>query len=191
MAASMIETFRSYQELLITQSQRFISRTREGESRASTGTGTARGSRWAAANALAFASLLPAMPTRSTPGLAKRSGTVDWAIAPYPPSRGPKIDPKPWTALNAPRARARAPSGARWDTSVQLATLIMAQHAPTPAWSATMSPSRGRSPSPTIPKRKNELKRTDRPTLPYNCIGRLPREETQPATRGYTAIDVT
>src|SRR5437870_9121192 len=85
MAASMIETFRSYQELLITQSQPFISRTREGESRASTGTGTARGSRWAAANALAFGSLLPAMPTRSTPGLARRSGTVDWAIAPYPP----------------------------------------------------------------------------------------------------------
>src|SRR6058998_4120156 len=81
----MIETFRSYQELLITQSQPFISRTREGESRASTGTGTARGSRWAAANALAFGSLLPAMPTRSTPGLARRSGTVDWAIAPYPP----------------------------------------------------------------------------------------------------------
>src|SRR5438552_1864535 len=85
MAASMIETFRSYQELLITQSQPFISRTREGESRASTGTGTARGSRWAAANALAFGSLLPAMPTRSTPGLESRSGTVDWAIAPYPP----------------------------------------------------------------------------------------------------------
>src|SRR5436309_3170124 len=85
MAASMIETFRSYQELLITQSQPFISRTREGESRASTGTGTARGSRWAAANALAFGSLLPAMPTRSTPRLARRSGTVDWAIAPYPP----------------------------------------------------------------------------------------------------------
>src|SRR5439155_1454879 len=84
-----------------------------------------------------------------------------------------------------PLARARAPSGARWDTSVQLATLIMAQHAPTPAWSATISPSRGRSPSPTIPRRKNELKRTDRPTLPYNCIGRLPREETQPATRRY------
>ena len=32
-----------------------------------------------------IASLLPAMPTRSTPGLARRSGTVDWAIAPYPP----------------------------------------------------------------------------------------------------------
>src|SRR5256712_2698823 len=25
------------------------------------------------------------MPTRSTPGLERRSGTVDWAIAPYPP----------------------------------------------------------------------------------------------------------
>src|SRR5439155_10699409 len=85
MAASMIATFRSYQELLITQSQCFISRTREGESRASMGTGTARGSRWAAANASAFGSLLPAMPSRSTPGLGRRGGTVDWAIAPYPP----------------------------------------------------------------------------------------------------------
>src|SRR3989442_15855606 len=81
----MIGTFRSYHELLITQSQCLISRTREGESRASTGTATARPSLWAAANAFAFASLLPAMPTRSTPGLARRSGTVDWAIAPYPP----------------------------------------------------------------------------------------------------------
>src|SRR5207247_11363071 len=107
------------------------------------------------------------------------------------PSESQNSDAKAWTALNAPRARAGAPSGARWDTSVQLATLSMAQHAPTPAWSATISPSRGRSPSPTIPRRKNELKRTDRPTLPYNCIGRLPREETQPATRGYIAIDVT
>src|SRR5438309_816522 len=135
MAASMIATFRSYQELLIRQSQCFISRTREGESRASMGTGTARGSRWAAANASAFGSLLPAMPIRSTPGLARRSGTVDRAIAPYPPR---------------------------------------------------LSTSKGH-----LVRRKNELKRTDRPTLPYNCIGRLPREETQPATRGYTAIDVT
>src|SRR5207249_10234279 len=81
MAGSKIETVQSEQELLITQSQPFISRTREGESRASTGTGTARGSRWAAANALAFGSLLPAMPARSGPGLGRRSGSGDWGSA--------------------------------------------------------------------------------------------------------------
>src|SRR6267378_5340026 len=103
MAASMIGTFRSYHELLITQSHCFISRTREEESRASTGTGTARESRWAAANALAFASLLPPMPTRSTPGLARRSGTVDCAIAPYPPrmstSKGHPVSQEDRTSL--------------------------------------------------------------------------------------------
>src|SRR2546428_6380568 len=81
----MIGTLRSYQLLLITQSQCFSSRTKAAESRASTGTGVARSSRCAAANAFAFAALRPAIPTRSTPGLARRSGTVDWAIAPYPP----------------------------------------------------------------------------------------------------------
>src|SRR5467141_212207 len=81
----MIGTFRSYQLLLITQSQRFSSRIRAAESRASTGTAVARSSRCAAANAFAFAALRPAIPTRSTPGLARRSGTVDWAMAPYPP----------------------------------------------------------------------------------------------------------
>src|SRR6266705_2089279 len=81
----MIGTFRSYQVLLITQSQRFSSRTRSAESRASTGTAVARSSRCAAANVFAFSALRPAIPTRSTPGLARRSGTVDWAIAPYPP----------------------------------------------------------------------------------------------------------
>src|SRR6266571_3121290 len=81
----MIGTFRSYQVLLITQSQRFSSRTRAAESRASTGTAIARSSRCVSANAFAFAALRPAIPTRSTPGLARRSGTVDWAIAPYPP----------------------------------------------------------------------------------------------------------
>src|SRR5438034_10178253 len=121
MAASMIETFRSYQELLITQSQPFISRTREGESRASTGTGTARGSRWAAANALAFGSLLPAMPTRSTPGLARRSGTVDWAIAPYPPrmstSKGHLVRRKtgPHQSFSHEDARVRDPRRPRHD----------------------------------------------------------------------------
>src|SRR5437879_7096059 len=81
----MIGTFRSYHVLLITQSQRFSSRTRAAESRASTGTAVARSSRCAAANDFAFAALRPAIPIRSTPGLARRSGTVDWAIAPYPP----------------------------------------------------------------------------------------------------------
>src|SRR3989441_11490509 len=81
----IIGTLRSYQLLLITQSHRFISRTRAAESRASTGTAVARSSRCAAANDSAFAALRPAIPTRSTPGLARRSGTVDWAIAPYPP----------------------------------------------------------------------------------------------------------
>src|SRR5713226_7670340 len=84
-AASMIGTFRSYQVLLITQSQCFSSRTRAAESRASTETAVARSSRCEAANAFAFDGFRPAMPTRSTPGLARRSGTVDWAIAPYPP----------------------------------------------------------------------------------------------------------
>src|SRR3989454_10679841 len=50
-----------------------------------TGTAVARSSRGAAANDFAFAALRPAIPIRSTPGLARRSGTVDWAIAPYPP----------------------------------------------------------------------------------------------------------
>src|SRR2546426_5127685 len=81
----MIGTLRSYQLLLSTQSQCFSSRTKAAESRASTGTGVARSSRCAAANAFAFPALRPAIPTRSTPGLARRSGTVDWAIAPYPP----------------------------------------------------------------------------------------------------------
>src|SRR6059036_3198529 len=81
----MIGTLRSYQLLLITQSHRFSSSIRAAESRASTGTAVARSSRCAAANDLAFAALRPAIPTRSTPGLARRSGTVDWAIAPYPP----------------------------------------------------------------------------------------------------------
>src|SRR2546422_8050712 len=85
MAADIIGTFRSSQVLLITQSHRFSSRARAAESRASTGTAVARPSRCAAANAFAFAALRPAIPTRSTPGLASRSGTVDWAIAPYPP----------------------------------------------------------------------------------------------------------
>src|SRR5207244_12383945 len=81
----MIGTFRSYQLLWITQSQRFSSRVRAAESRASIGIAVARSSRWAAAKDFAFAALRPAIPTRSTPGLARRSGTVDWAIAPYPP----------------------------------------------------------------------------------------------------------
>src|SRR5438093_3661088 len=80
----MIGTLRSYQVLLITQSHRFSSRSRTAESRASTGTAVARSSRCAAANDFAFAALRPAIPIRSTPGLARRSGTVDWAIAPYP-----------------------------------------------------------------------------------------------------------
>src|SRR2546428_10843761 len=78
-------TLRSYQVLLITQSQCFSSRTRSAESRASTETAVARSSRCEAATALAFEAFRPAMPTRSTPGLERRSETVDWAIAPYPP----------------------------------------------------------------------------------------------------------
>src|SRR5439155_16676010 len=85
-AASMIGTLRSYQLLLITQSHLFSSSIRAAESRASTGTAVARSSRCAAANDFAFAALRPAIPIRSTPGLARRSGTVDWAIAPYPPT---------------------------------------------------------------------------------------------------------
>src|SRR5881396_1948053 len=67
-AASMIGTFRSYQELLITESHFFSSRTRDAASRASTETGTARLSRCAAAKAFAFASFLPPIPIRATPG---------------------------------------------------------------------------------------------------------------------------
>src|SRR3989442_15960613 len=85
MAADIIGTFKSYQVMLITQSHRFSPRARAAEARASTGTAVARPSRCAAANAFAFAALRPAIPTRSTPGLARRSGTVDWAMAPYPP----------------------------------------------------------------------------------------------------------
>src|SRR5881296_4286780 len=81
----MVGTFKSYQVLLMTQSHRLSSRIRAAESRASTVTAVARSSRAAAANAFAFAAFRPAIPTRSTPGLARRSGTVDWAIAPYPP----------------------------------------------------------------------------------------------------------
>src|SRR5437667_6528703 len=81
----MIRTLRSYQVLLITQAHRVSSRSRTAESRASTGTAVARSSRCAAANDFAFAALRPAIPIRSTPGLARRSGSVDWAIAPYPP----------------------------------------------------------------------------------------------------------
>src|SRR5881628_3539592 len=81
----MIGTLRSYQLLLITQSHLFSSSIRAAESRASTGTAVARSSRCAAANDFAFAALRPAIPIRSTPGLERRSGTVDWAIAPYPP----------------------------------------------------------------------------------------------------------
>src|SRR5205823_3076004 len=78
-------TLRSYQLLWMTQSHRFISRTRFVESRASMGTATARSSCCAVTKALALASLRPAIPTRSTPGLESKSGTVDCAIAPYPP----------------------------------------------------------------------------------------------------------
>src|SRR3989441_813067 len=78
-------TLRSYQVLLITQSQCFSSRTRSAESRASTKTAVARSSRCEAAKAFAFEAFRPAMPTRSTAGLERRSGTVAWAIAPYPP----------------------------------------------------------------------------------------------------------
>src|SRR5207249_9591279 len=81
----MVGTFKSYQVLLMTQSHRLSSRIRAAESRASTVTAVARSSRWAAAKDFAFAALRPAIPTRSTPGLARRSGTVDWAIAPYAP----------------------------------------------------------------------------------------------------------
>ena len=45
--------------------------------------------------------------------------------------------------------------------------------------------------SPERPSKKKDPKSKDRPTVPYSCIGRLPREETQSATRGYTAMDVT
>src|SRR2546430_3393569 len=78
-------TLRSYQLLLITQSHLFSSSIRAAESRASTWTAVARSSRCAAAHDFAFEALRPAIPIRSTPGLARRSGTVDWAIAPYPP----------------------------------------------------------------------------------------------------------
>src|SRR5437762_3077335 len=56
-AASMIGTFRSYQELLITESHFFSSRTRDAASRASTETGTARSSRCAPAKASASAAV--------------------------------------------------------------------------------------------------------------------------------------
>src|SRR5438128_12293121 len=84
-AASVIGTFRSYQLLLMIQSQLRSSLSSAAESLASIATGTARSSDCAFATAFAFAALRPAIPTRSTPGLARRSGTVDWAIAPYPP----------------------------------------------------------------------------------------------------------
>src|SRR5436309_14198258 len=80
----MIRTLRSYQVLLITQSHRFSSRSKAAESRASTGTAVARSSRCVAANEFAFAVQRPAIPIRSTPGLARRFGTLDWYITAYP-----------------------------------------------------------------------------------------------------------
>src|SRR5437667_2802338 len=84
-AASVIGTFRSYQLLLMIQSQLRSSLSSAAESLASIATGTARSSDCAFATAFALSALRPAIPTRSTPGLARRSGTVDCAIAPYPP----------------------------------------------------------------------------------------------------------
>src|SRR5207245_1179080 len=184
----------------MTESQFRNSRTRAAESLASIATPTARSSFCAFAAAFAFSALRPATPTRSTPGLDSRSGTVDWAIAPYPPrmmiftkrprlagsrgthlpfssdpspspiervartadpdrmrptlrpnagpypshsavkppTSGPRIDPNPWTALYAPNAWARPLTGAKWDTSVEPATLMTAQHKPTPEWRTKM-----------------------------------------------------
>src|SRR6266516_6500297 len=84
-AASVIGTFRSYQLLLMTQSHLRSSCASAAESLASIATAVARSSDCAFATAFALSALRPAIPTRSTPGLARRSGTVDCAIAPYPP----------------------------------------------------------------------------------------------------------
>src|SRR5205807_360055 len=63
------------------------------------------------------------VPARTRATLVAKAGPYPKRAATRPPSKGPKIDPKPWTALKAPRARARPPSGARWDTSVQIAKI--------------------------------------------------------------------
>src|SRR5437773_1526474 len=130
-----------------------------------------------------------AEPARTRTTLPANAGPYPRRPARAPPRRGPKIDPNPWTALKAPRERARPPSGARRETNVELATLITAQQAPTPAWRATTSARRGMVASPERPSKKKDPKSKDRPTVPYSCIGRLPREETQSATRGYTAAN--
>src|SRR5438309_1012810 len=120
----MIETFRSYQVLLITQSQFRNSRTSAAESRPSTAVGAARSSCCAFANPFAFARLRPAIPTRLTSRADRRSGTVDWAMAPYPPrirmSKAPPSSRKPGRHLpfsqphpSGNRAAARSPEPAR------------------------------------------------------------------------------
>ena len=120
----MIGTFRSYQVLLITQSQFRNSRTSAAESRASTAIGAARSSCCAFATPSAFARLRPAIPTRLTSRADRRSGTVDWAMAPYPPrirmSKAPPSSRKPGRHLpfsgphlSGSRAAARRPEPAR------------------------------------------------------------------------------
>src|SRR5881396_3796500 len=70
-----------------------------------------------------------AEPARTRTTLPANAGPYPRRPARAPPMRGPKIDPNPWTALKAPRERARPPSGARRETNVELATLITAQQA--------------------------------------------------------------
>src|SRR2546422_11626583 len=129
-------------------------------------------------------------PARTTAALAPTAGPYPRSCAVNPPSSGPRPAPKPWTALYVPNASARPFSGARRDTRIEPATLIRAQHSPTPACNAIAIPRRapyGRAANPRSRKDGNSI---DRPRAAYNCVDRSPRAATQPPTRGYTAIEV-
>src|SRR2546427_3176226 len=107
-----------------------------------------------------------------------------------PTRSGPRIEPKPWTALYVPKASARPFSGARRDTRMEPATLIRAQQSPTPACNAIAMPRRAPYGRAAIPRIRNDGNSIDRPRAAYNCVDRSPRAETQRPTRGYTAIEV-
>src|SRR5256712_12654759 len=129
-------------------------------------------------------------PPRIKPTLVPNAIAYPRYCAANPPSSGPRIDPKPWTALYVPNASARPFSAARRDTRIEPATLIRAQQSPTPACKAIAMPRRAPSGRAAIPTLRNDGNSIDRPRAAYNCVDRSPRAETQRPTRGYTAIEV-
>src|SRR5437867_1519937 len=129
-------------------------------------------------------------PIRAAESRAPTGTAYARYCAANPPRSGPRIDPKPWTALYVPNASARPFSGASRDTSVEPATLIRAQQRPTPAWSAMATPKRAPYGRDAIPMSRNDGNSIDRPRDAYNCVDRSPRAETQRPTCGYIAIEV-